>query len=246
MLRLIRDLTPASPADGLALEEALFASLRRSRIDTLRLWVNARAVVIGRSQSAAAEVDMDRAKELDIPVLRRISGGGTVCHHPENLNLSLFLADGRPLGRVEETFTAVGEAIANGLSDLGIVISTCGNSLLISGKKVGGAAQARRGKALLYHTTLLVNLDTIPMERLLLAMRRGYAPAGLPSRPHKVTSLTAAVPGLVLDDLVTPLANRISKLLAAPIAPGMITKEEKREACNLSEKYRSDRWNLSR
>ncbi|MCD5416038.1 lipoate--protein ligase family protein [Candidatus Bipolaricaulota bacterium] len=246
MLRLIRALTPAPPAAGLALEEALFASILRSGNDTLRLWVNDRAVVIGRSQSAAAEVEMDRAKELDIPVLRRISGGGTVYHHPGNLNLSLFLVDGRSLGQVEETFISVGRAIAHIFSELGIHASPCGSSLFIAGKKVGGAAQSRRGNALLYHTTLLVSPDTIPMATLLRAMRPGYIPIGLPSRPHEVTSLTTAMPGLAIDDLIIPLTGAIGKLLAVPVTLGEVTKEERSEACSLSKKYRSDQWNLSR
>jgi len=247
MLRLIRDLTPTLPAEGLALEEAILEHVCQGGMDTLRFWVNERAVVIGRSQAVASEVDLAQARQLDIPVLRRISGGGTVYHYPGNLNLSLFLADARPLGTVIGTFSLLGEAIANALSSLGIDASIRDNNLFIADKKIGGAAQARRGTALLYHTTLLVAPGTIPMERLLLAMRPGYTSTRVPSHPHATTTLTEIVPSLTLPGLVDHLTAPICDPLRTTATPGRPTKEERARVQELAEKkYRSDRWNLSR
>ena len=247
MLRLIRDLTPTLPAEGLALEEAILEHVCQGGMDTLRFWVNARAVVIGRSQAAASEVDLVQAQQLAIPILRRISGGGTVYHYPGNLNLSLFLADARPLGTIIDTFSFLGKAITSALSPLGIDASVRENNLFIAGKKIGGAAQTRRGTALLYHTTLLVALDTIPMERFLLAMRPGYTSTRVPSHPHATTTLTEIVPSLTLSDLVDHLTGAICDLLRTTATPGRPTKEEWVRAEELAEKkYRSDRWNLSR
>ena len=247
MLRLIRDLTPTLPAEGLALEEAILEHVCQGGMDTLRFWVNERAVVIGRSQAVASEVDLAQARQLDIPVLRRISGGGTVYHYPGNLNLSLFLADARPLGAVIETFSLLGEAITSALSPLGISASIRDNNLFIADKKIGGAAQARRGTALLYHTTLLVTPDTIPMERLLLAMRPSYTSTRVPSYPHATTTLTEIVPSLTLPILVDHLTGATCDLLRRTVTPGRPTEEERTRAEELAEKkYRSDRWNLSR
>lgn len=247
MLRLIRDLTPTLPAEGLALEEAILEHVCQGGMDTLRFWVNERAVVIGRSQAVASEVDLVQARQLDIPVLRRISGGGTVYHYPGNLNLSLFLADARPLGTVIGTFSLLGETIANALSSLGIDASIRENNLFIADKKIGGAAQARRGTALLYHTTLLVAPGTIPMERLLLAMRPGYTSTRVLSHPHATTTLTEIVPSLTLPGLVDHLTGAICDPLRTTATPGRPTKEERARVQELAEKkYRSDRWNLSR
>ena len=247
MLRLIRDLTPTLPAEGLALEEAILDHVYQGEMDTLRFWVNERAVVIGRSQAAASEVDPVQAQRLAIPVLRRISGGGTVYHYPGNLNLSLFLADARPLGAVIDTFSLLGKAITSALSPLGIGASIRENNLFIADKKIGGAAQARRGMALLYHTTLLVAPDTIPMERLLLAMRPGYTSTQVPSHSHATTTITEIVPSLTLPDLVDHLTGAICDLLRTTATPGRPTKVERARAQELAEKkYRSDRWTLLR
>ena len=247
MLRLTCDLIPTLPVEGLALEEAILDHVCQGGMDTLRFWVNERAVIIGRSQAVASEVDLAQTQQLAIPVLRRISGGGTVYHYPGNLNLSLFLADARLLGTVIETFSLLGKAIVNALSPLGIDTTIRENNLFIADKKIGGAAQARRGTALLYHTTLLVAPDTIPLERLLLAMRPGYTSTRVPSHPHTTTTLTETVPSLTLPDLVDHLTGAICDLLRTTATPGRPTKEERARAEELAEKkYRSDRWNLSR
>ena len=235
------------PAEGLALEETILEHVCQGGMDTLRFWVNERAVVIGRSQAAASEVDLTQTRQLDIPVLRRISGGGAVYHYPGNLNLSLFLADARSLGTVIGTFSLLGKAITSALSPLGIDTSIRENNLFIADKKISGAAQARRGTALLYHTTLLVAPDTIPMERLLLAMRPGYTSTRVPSHPRATTTLTKIIPSLTLPDLVDHLTGAICDLLRTTATPGRPTKEEWARAQELAEKkYRSNRWNLSR
>ena len=120
MLRLIADLNPIDPAFGLALEEALLESVKNGGDDILRLWVNDRSVIIGRSQSAKNEVDLDFLRSQSIPVLRRLSGGGTVYHYQGNLNMSLFLKDGRNLGTLKETYATMGQAIVDALSRAGI------------------------------------------------------------------------------------------------------------------------------
>lgn len=247
MLRLICNLTPTLPAEGLALEEAILDHVCQGGMDTLRFWVNERAVVIGRSQAVASEVDLAQAQRLAIPILRRTSGGGTVYHYPGNLNLSLFLADARPFGTVIDTFSLLGKAITSALSPLGIGASIRDNNLFIADKKIGGAAQARRGTALLYHTTLLVSPNTIPMERLLLAMRPDYTSTRVPSHPCTTTTLTEIVPSLTLPILVDHLAGAICDLLRRTVTPGSPTRGERTRVQELAEKkYRSDRWNLSR
>ncbi|GAH90461.1 unnamed protein product [marine sediment metagenome] len=246
MLRLICNLTPSFPADGLALEETLFETVFNCENETLRFWVNDRAVIVGRSQSVKAEVDQERATKLGIPILRRLSGGGTVYHYPGNLNISLYLSDSRFLGGVKETFSRLGKAIASSLADLKIGILVRENNLFIGEKKLAGAAQARRGKSLLYHTTLLVKPANIPMETLLLALRKGYHPLRVPSTPHQTTSIAeASCQAIPLENLIQRIAAGFSQFLKRPLHEGGLTEKETERARELAaEKYRSDRWNL--
>jgi len=248
MIRLIRDLEPSDPALGLALDEALLESVRAGGVDTVRLWVNGRAVVIGRSQEIEAEVDLEEAERLAIPVIRRISGGGAVYHHPGNLNVSLYLGDSRLIGGVEEAFRLIGGAIVAGLSELGIEAEPDGNRLICADKKIGGAAQARRGTALLYHTTLIVRPDPLPMERLLLALRPGYCTSAVPSHPFPTTSLSEIIEkGPSLADVGKAVAKGIARLIGGPAVEGGLSASETASARQLAvEKYGADRWNRQR
>jgi lipoate-protein ligase A len=248
MIRLLVDLSPCEPALGLALEEALLESARGEGSDSLRIWVNDRAAVIGRSQAARAEVNLDRIGALGIPLLRRLSGGGAVYHYPGNLNVSLFLADARSLGTVEETFRRLGDALARATGGVGGAVIPSGNSLLIGAMKVGGAAQARRGRSLLYHSTLLLRPDAIQMEEILLALQTGYRPSGVPSRPHPTTTLIEAGGGEPdTEPLAASIADAIGAVLRRFVRTAPFTPKETERAAGLAEaKYRSDLWNLSR
>jgi lipoate-protein ligase A len=248
MVRLLVDLIPSAPRDGLALEEALLESVSAGGPDTLRLWVNQRAVVLGRSQSAAAEVDLERAQKLGIPVLRRLSGGGAVYHYPGNLNLSLYFQQGCGLGGVEAVFSLFGEAIVSGLMDLGVEASVCGSGLFVGSRKLAGAAQARRGLALLYHTTLLLEADAVPMKELLRAMQGEYHPVGVPSFPHPVITLTQVCDGeLDREGVVQVVSERIASRLGRKLYAGHLATAEIGRAEELARiRYGSDQWNRYR
>jgi len=244
-MRLLTDLDPLDPRRGLATDEALFETVRSGGEDAVRLWVNERAVVVGRSQPVADEVDLGFSARDRIPVLRRISGGGTVYHYPGNLNVSVLLRDGRRIGSVRDAFRAFGEAIAAALGGLCPGIAANENDLLIGGAKVGGAAQARRGDALLYHTTLLVGPADVPMERLLLALRPGYRPRRVPSRSRKTVSLSEATGRELPTDRVAGILipALYAALPGAPVEASLTAEEERRIRWLTTQKYGDPQWN---
>ena len=246
-MRLLIDLDPADPRRGLAIDEALLESVRGGGRNAVRLWVNDRAAVVGRSQSVSDELDDEFAARSGIPVLRRISGGGTVYHYPGNLIVSVVLADGQRIGSVSRTFRFFGGAIAAGLFRICPAISSDENGLLVGSAKVGGAAQARRGNALLYHTTLLVGPADISMERLLLAMRPGYRPRRVASRPRRTVSLSEAIGcHLSMERVAGILALALSEALSEPLVECRLDDgAERRVGWLATNKYGDAEWNRS-
>ncbi|MBU0595877.1 lipoate--protein ligase family protein [Candidatus Bipolaricaulota bacterium] len=231
---------------GLAIDEVLLDSVRGGGRGAIRFWVNRHAVVIGRSQSVAEEVDLEAADRAGIPVLRRISGGGAVYHYPGNLNLSVTLSKGAGIASVADVFRTFGEAAATGLAPWADV--TCGeNALRVGDLKIGGAAQARRGDAVLYHSTLLLAPDETPMSRLLLAHRPGYAPTRLASRPSRTITMAEICDDPVeVPDVIMSLRRAVEERLGVSARPDDLTGEELQRAHELvRDRYGRDAWNRS-
>ncbi len=227
------------------MDESLLRSLQESGRETVRIWINHRAVVLGRSQSAAAEVDLVAADQARVPVLRRVSGGGTVFHYPGNLNVSVFLR-GRRLPGVEALFAWLGGALASTLSTSAIRLVAEDHGIYGGGLKIGGAAQLRRASAVLYHTTLLLHPSALEMSDLLRAMRPEYRPENVPSRPRPMGTLSDLM-GHDVDvrEVSRSIAGSLAAALGRRLCPGRSTDEEDACAERLErEKYGCSKWNL--
>jgi lipoate---protein ligase len=247
-MRLFLDLTPRDAAVGLAVDEALLESARRGGEGAVSLWVSQRAVIVGRSQAVASECDVAALRRLSIPVLRRVSGGGAVVHYPGNLNVSAVLADGRRLGCAEGAFAWFVASMAAGLASLGADIDVRERMLAIAGRKISGAAQARRGRAVLVHGTLLVWPDAIDMDSILTALRAGYAPLGTRSCPAATTTLSDALGRPVsLSEAADAALRGLAGEFPQPWGEGLMESAEKALALELeTTRYRSRAWNESR
>jgi lipoate-protein ligase A len=164
------DLTLPTPADNLALDEALLLQAESGRAgEVLRLWEWPRpAVVLGSGGVLADDVDEEACAAEGVPVLRRSSGGGTVLLGGGCLLFSLVLrldrapelAEVRPsyrliLGRVLEAL-GLADAEQAGISDLAV-----------AGRKFSGNAQQRKRDHLLHHGTILYAFDLAAVGRLL-------------------------------------------------------------------------------
>jgi lipoate-protein ligase A len=81
------NLESSDPFFNLAIEEFL---LINSKEEYLIIGINNPSVIIGKHQVAHKEINTRFINENDIPVIRRISGGGTVFHDKGNLNFTFI------------------------------------------------------------------------------------------------------------------------------------------------------------
>jgi len=140
------------PAYNLAFEE--YVLNHRTHGDILILWQNDNAVIIGRNQNTAEEIDQIFVNTHGIRVVRRNTGGGAVYHDLGNLNYS-FITDA---GASKAAFT---EPVLRALRSLGLQADVSGrNDILVSGKKVSGTAQQVSKGRILHHGTLLFDSDS--------------------------------------------------------------------------------------
>ena len=140
------------PAYNLAFEEYVLTHYTEGNI--LILWQNDNAVIIGRNQNTAEEIDQSFVNAHSIHVIRRNTGGGAVYHDLGNLNYS-FITDN---GVSKAAFT---EPVIRALQNLGLDASASGrNDILVSGKKVSGTAQQVSKGRILHHGTLLFDSNS--------------------------------------------------------------------------------------
>ena len=89
MLRCIQR-QETDPYYNIAAEEYL---LKAAGFNTFSTWRNDPSVIIGKHQNALKEINPSFIELNSLPVIRRITGGGTVYHDPGNLNFSFIFTD---------------------------------------------------------------------------------------------------------------------------------------------------------
>ena len=171
MLRL--ELTSQSPAENLAIDEALLeaAEAQSDFPQLLRVWEpSSPMVVLGRSSPAATEVDLPFCEQESIPVFRRCSGGQTVVTGPGCLMYALLLDyETYPqLRSLNHAHSFVMSRMQTALATLGVETEMQGTcDLTLGGQKVSGNALRCRRNWLIYHGTFLCHLDLDLIARCL-------------------------------------------------------------------------------
>ena len=166
------DVTLSADIENLALDEAMLADVEADPLRAcLRIWEPTEyLVVLGRSNRAESEVNVEFCKTERIPILRRSSGGGTVLLGPGCLCYSLALPlteTHRALGIARVT-TELMERTAAGLRSVLPDISVLGTSDLVwRGRKFSGNAQRWLRKSFIHHGTLLYDFDLAKLSRSL-------------------------------------------------------------------------------
>lgn len=242
------EIIPATPQDSamnLALDEVLTAEVGSGqRKPTLRMWQWASPnIVIGRFQSVTNEVNVEKAEELGIDVVRRISGGGAVLNEPEGaITYSIYT----PPDFVDdlsfpESYAFYDSWVVGALRDLGIdAWYEPLNDITSSGGKIGGAAQARRFGAVLHHTTIAYDLTPGVLLQVLRVGEEKIRDKGIRSADRRVGPLRQQTE-MPRQEIIDFLIDRFTNLTGATI--GELTMDEVERAQRLvSEKFGTREW----
>jgi lipoate-protein ligase A len=185
---------PTSPVMNMALDAVLTERVGAGRRPaTLRFWGwAASCVVLGRFQSVRNEIDEEGLRELGITFVRRITGGGAMYIEPEGaITYSLFAPESLVAGMsFAESYAYLDRWVIDALRALGVDATYVPlNDIASSTGKIGGAAQARRGGAVLHHATISCELDTAKMLRVLRIGREKLSDKGIASAAKRVSPL---------------------------------------------------------
>jgi lipoate-protein ligase A len=236
---------PLSAAVNVALDEVIADRVANGTSPpTLRFWRwTETAVVIGRCQSVANEVDESAAAERGVHVVRRITGGGAMFVQPHGaITYSLCLPESAVAGlTIRQSYEVCDAWVIRALRKLGVDAHHVPvNDIACAAGKIGGAAQSRRRGVVLHHTTLAYDLDNAEMAQVLRIGRAKRRDKAVPSARKLVSPLTAQT--------ALPRAAIVAQLLAAfrQRYGGVIvelTAEELAAAQRLvAEKYATAAW----
>jgi lipoate-protein ligase A len=199
-------LTLSTPAENLALDEALLDMVDAAEIDhdIVRLWEPTRPfVVVGRASKVAQEVNLAICHAREIPVLRRCSGGAAIVTAPGCLMYSLVISLARrpELRTIDFAHAHVLQRMRAALRAIGCQVEIQGTSdLAIERRKVSGNSLRRKRNAILYHGTLLYRSPLDLFAQCLLSPPR--QPEYRANRTHREFMTNLDVEREQLEDAV--------------------------------------------
>lgn len=193
------------PFQNLATEEYL---LKNFSDDIFFLYTNSKSIIIGKHQNTLSEINYKFVIENKIPVVRRLSGGGTVFHDPGNINFC-FITSGSKGELVN--FKKYTTPIIDFLQSININAQHGGrNDIVIEGSKISGnACHVYKGRVL-HHGTLLFNSKLKSLTNALKNDPLKFKDKAVKSVRSKVTNIHDHLPKEKnVDIFVNELANYI-------------------------------------
>lgn len=236
---------PQAPELHMALDEVLTYDVGTgARPPTLRIWEwSGNAVILGRFQSVRNEVDPAGADRYGMAVMRRITGGGAMFIEPQNaVTYSLYAPESLVKGMsFIDSYAFMDDWALEALRSLGVEAEYVPiNDISSQAGKIGGAAQTRRGGAVLHHVTMAYDMEPGRMLEVLRIGREKLSDKGSVSANKRVAPLrqqTQLPREAVIDRLVDTFRARYG------LAPGGLRTEELERAERLArEKFLSDEW----
>ena len=231
------DLTFANPATNLACDEALLELYESEKTDDalLRVWEpRDHFIVLGHSNRLHSEVKFSACQRDQIPILRRVSGGGAVMQGPGCLNYCLVLnAQALRLPSIGAAFRYVLERHCRLIGQLaGVQVSMQGSSdLTVAGRKFSGNAQYRKARYVLVHGTFLLNFDLSMIARFLRMPAK--QPAYREHRSHLEFITNLNLTSMQVRDCIKDGWNAVEEFPDVPLA---------RMEALVKERYGREEW----
>lgn len=240
--------------ENMALDEALLENFQEGSAPVLRLYGwEPPAVSVGRFQKISGFLDIDKCEQKNVPVVRRMTGGGMIYHHreltysvvctPEQLGVERRPADAyrKICGFLLEFYGRLGLeadfAVNLAMQGSGGRENFCFSAneqydIVINGRKIGGNAQRWLKKAVFQHGSIPVESCLEEAGELLLSV------------PDNMMDSSTSLRELGVAESYSELFTLMRDSFFAPADEDELTEAERASAKRLlNEKYTSRGWN---
>ena len=231
------------PAFNLALEQFVFDEMPRDQ-EYFMLWQNKNAIIVGKYQNTAAEINAAYVKEHDIQVIRRLSGGGAVYHDLGNINFT-FITDAEHGETID--LAVFCQPVVKALAQLGVTAEITGrNDITIEGQKFSGNAQYVRQGRIMHHGTIMFDSNLSVVAQALNVPKDKIESKGIKSVRSRVTNVKPYVKGDIgireFWDVLKRYMVEERSLPQHTFTPGELARVEAIRA----ERYGTWEWNFGR
>ncbi len=162
--------------------------LKQLQEDVFMVWNNTPCVVVGKHQHALAEINQSFLQTNHIPVIRRISGGGTVYHDEYCLNYSFITNAKSDSDKIN--FDYFTRPIRDFLQSIGIDARlTDKSTLMVDDRKISGNAAHLFKSRSIHHGTLLYDTDLHKLYESIESAGRTYHSKAVPSNRSRVVNI---------------------------------------------------------
>jgi lipoate-protein ligase A len=229
------------PYFNLALEEYIFEKPDHSK-QYFMLWQNNNAIVVGKYQNTAEEINQEYVDAHDIKVVRRLSGGGAVYHDTGNLNFTFIVNND---ANRDFNFRVFILPLIKTLEDLGIRAEFKGrNDVTINGQKFSGNSQYIKNDRLLHHGCIMLDSDLNTVVNALKIKPIKFESKSIKSVKSRVTTINANLSEPVgMDDFKQLLKTHIFRIDAPEV--GELTAIDYAEIEKIkAARYNTWEWNF--
>lgn len=250
---------------NMAIDEAILRTVRGNHgPTTVRVYGwKPRAISVGYGQNVHRDIDVERCRQSQTPIVRRLTGGRAVLHDEETTYSVVASVNDPTIGQsAHETYRRIGRALVCGLKNLGVDaelhrISTgrgrnpsCFSStgryeIVVGDKKMIGSAQRRFEGVLLQHGSLLTGPGYRDLNRFLLVKNCSSLADDSMDLVITLSEILGHTPSLAT--IAEALHGGFEKALGCQLIEGDLSDNERAQAEQLcNQRYESDEWNLRR
>lgn len=232
----------------MALDHALLKSRDLGRSpDTLRyMFFKHDTVLVGYHQCVDLEINRDYCREHGIEINRRLTGGGAILMQPAHIGFEIICdADFFNTGlNRKRLYQKISEPVVNAFRRIGLDASYRPlNDIEIKGRKVSGTGGVDGKKSLLFHGSILMDMDfdtmigslNIPIEKL--------SDKFLSSILDRMTTIQRELGHSVSTETFLPiLTAEFKKSFSVDLARDTLSAFEEDTVHETLDDYRSDAW----